>query len=149
MSSHLYSLMEGWVQMVKVIYGKKGTGKTRALVTAANDLVDNGAGHVVFIDSTNKLMHDLKRQIRFINASEFPVKNEPAFFGFVCGIISGNYDVHAIFMDELTHIVRQQAQNLQEFFNSLKDISDRFGVDFYISMNGEPETMPEYLREFI
>ncbi len=135
--------------MIKVLYGKKGTGKTRELVATANGLIDNSKGDIVFIDSTNKLMHDLKRPIRFVNISEFTVNDVSALTGFICGIISANYDVQAIFIDELTYIVKQQARMLEKFFNSLKDISQRFGVDFYVSVNGDPEAIPDYLREFI
>lgn len=137
------------MHMVKVIYGKKGMGKTKILVEEANKLAEKGHGDVVFIDDSNELMYDLKHEIRFINVSDFPVSNTSSFLGFICGIIAEDYDIDGIFIDGLTYILKQKLDDLQEMFASLRKIAEKFNIRFVISVNGEPEIMPEYLKEYI
>ena len=40
--------------MIKVIYGAKGTGKTKLLIDAANAAVESAKGHLIFITDTNR-----------------------------------------------------------------------------------------------
>ncbi len=136
--------------MIKIFYGNKGMGKTKMLVDTANSLVVKGTGDIVFIDDSNQLMYDLKHDIRFINVSEFPIKlNSSGLLGLLCGIVSENYDINGILIDGLTYILGQEAGLLKEFFDDLDKISKKFNIDFYISINGGLESVPEFLTEYI
>ena len=135
--------------MVKVIFGNKGMGKTKILIDTANSFASESQGDVVFIDDSNKLMYELKQNIRFINVSEFPVKNAEGFLGFICGIISEDYDIDGIFIDGLTYILKQDAQELLEFFENIKKISSKYEIKFFFSINGDTCAIPEYMKEFI
>jgi len=134
--------------MIKVIYGEKGMGKTKLLVDTANKLAVSSSGDIVFIDDSNQLIYDLKREIRFINASEFPVTGPSEFLGFICGIISQDYDIEGIFIDGLTYILKYKVELLEKFFGELRQVSDKYSIDFYISINGSPDNMPEYIKEY-
>ncbi len=135
--------------MINVIYGKKGMGKTKILVENANNFAEQSSGDVVFIDDSNQLMYDLKRKIRFINVADFPVEGSTAFLGFLCGMISQDYDIDGVFIDGLTYIVKERTENLKEFFTGLKKLASKYNVTFNISINGDNEEMPEFLKEFI
>ncbi|MCR4435899.1 MAG: hypothetical protein QHH06_09040 [Clostridiales bacterium] len=135
--------------MIKIIYGKKGMGKTKILVDEANKHGAGGSGNVVFIDYHNQLMYDLKHEVRFINVSEFPVRNAEAFLGFICGIISANYDVNGIFIDGLTYILKQDIESLQPFFMKLEEVSKKFNMEFHISINGDPDLCPDYIKGYL
>lgn len=54
---------------------------------------------MIFIDDDNRAMYDLHHDIRFINLSEFPVSSACEFIGFICGLISNNYDIEKIYID--------------------------------------------------
>jgi thymidine kinase len=135
--------------MVKVLYGKKGSGKTKSLIDSANSLASECKGYVVFIDYSNKLMYDLKHEVRFINVSEFPVMLPDAFLGFVCGIVSANYDVDGIFIDGLTYIVKEDINQLKEFLDVVNRLSGQYNVKFYISINGDIATVPDFIKEYL
>lgn len=135
--------------MIRVIYGEKGMGKTRILVDAANKLASSSSGNVVFIDYKNQLMHELRREIRFINTSEYPIAKPREFLGFICGIIAQDYDIECIFIDGLTYILNMKADLLEQFFNDLEEISSKFSVDFHISVNGSVDKMPAYIEKYI
>ena len=39
---------------MKIIYGSKGTGKTKIVIDEANALVEKAKGHIVFITDTKR-----------------------------------------------------------------------------------------------
>ena len=59
--------------MVEIIAGEKGTGKTKTLITKANDAALLTSGSIVFLDKNNKHMYELSNQIRLIVVPEFNV----------------------------------------------------------------------------
>lgn len=137
------------MHMVNVIYGVKGTGKTKTLIENANNMVAESKGDIVFIDDCNELMYDLKHNIRFINVSEFPVKGNSAFLGFICGVIAEDYDIEGIFIDGLTYITNQNVEFMENFFREVNEISLKYNIKFFISINGDIASVPEYLKEYI
>ena len=76
--------------MVRVIYGKKGSGKTKKIIDLANEAVKASTGELVFIDDDNRYMYDLRHEVRFVNATEYNVTSPETFMGFLCGILAGN-----------------------------------------------------------
>ena len=141
--------MEEHYSMIKVFYGKKGSGKTKNMLENANKLVVEAKGDVVYIDDSDELLMKLARKIRFINIKEYPVQGPAAFLGFICGVASQNYDIETIFIDGLTYIVGEQANELEAFFAGLEKITEANKVDLFISINGDESNIPEFLRKFV
>jgi hypothetical protein len=134
--------------MIKVIYGEKGMGKTKILIDTANKIVQEAKGDVVFIDDSTQLMYDLKHKVRFVNVSDFPQMGSEGFFGFLCGILSQNYDIEGIFIDGLNYITKKKAADLELFFKNLQVIMEKVNIDFYITINGVNEELPEFLKQY-
>ncbi len=135
--------------MVKVFYGKKGMGKTKQMLEHANRIANESHGNVVYIDDSNELLMKLAHEIRFINILDYPVEGAAAFLGFICGVASQNYDIETIFIDGLTYIVHQDAASLKMFFDGADQISSEHNVDFYMSINGDEATMPDFLKKYL
>ncbi len=134
--------------MIKVLYGPKGTGKTKALISSANSMVKEVKGAVVFIDDSTKLIYDLKHEVRFVNMSEFPKLNNDGFFGFLCGILSQNYDIEGIFIDRLNFITNEKMQGFEAFFEKLGQLATKHNTEFFITFNGQADEMPAFLDKY-
>jgi energy-coupling factor transporter ATP-binding protein EcfA2 len=134
--------------MIKVFYGPKGTGKTKLLTSAANKMAKEAKGAVVFIDDSTKLIHDLVRAVRFVNISDFPKLNSVGFFGFICGILSQNYDIEGIFIDRLNLVFKDGVQEYEGFFEKLSLLAGKCSTEFFISLNGATEEMPAFLKKY-
>lgn len=145
----LPSVKEGRLSMIKVIYGEKGMGKTKVLVDTANKLSAEGSGDIVFIDDSTQLIYDLKHEIRFVNTTDFPDMDPSGFFGFVCGILSQDYDIEGIFIDGLNYIVKKKADELGDFFEKLSILEKKTSIGFYITINGKNDDVPGFLAEFL
>lgn len=134
--------------MVSLIAGKKGSGKTKDIVNKANDALNSSKGSMIFIDDDNRAMYDLHHDIRFINLSEFPITSACEFLGFICGLISNNYDIEKIYIDGIMNTVKASSDELSEWFAKIEDISTAFSIDFLITLNYETE-IPENLKRFL
>lgn len=134
--------------MVKLIAGLKGTGKSKQVVKTANEHVLNAKGNIIYIDDDNRPMHELDHKIRFIDVSELPICIATEFFGFVSGIIASNYDIEHIYIDGVFNKVEITEANLAILFGRFEELSNKYGIDFTITLNVE-ETTPESLKKYL
>jgi thymidine kinase len=134
--------------MIRVLYGPKGTGKTKSLISSANNRAKESKGVVVFIDDSTNLMYDLKHEIRFVNVSEYPRLNNDGFFGFLCGILSQNYDIEGIYIDRLNFITNEKIQDFEAFFEKLGKLAQMHDTEFFITFNGPEDEMPDFMKKY-
>ena len=135
--------------MIRIIYGKKGSGKTKKIIDAANEAVKVSTGELVFIDDDNRYMYDLRHEIRFVNATEYDVSSPETLMGFICGILAGNYDMKQLFIDGFLRLVKSDMADLEAFFVKLEEITHRHGVDVVISASAKDDEVPEFLKKYI
>ena len=128
--------------MIRVIMGKKGSGKTKQMIDIANQSVENSRGSIIFINKDQRLMYDLKYRIRVICMEDFEhVTNSDEYIGFLYGIISSDHDIETIFVDSILKHADFKMSDLPEFIDRLKDISKNYGMDFVVSVSAEKEEM--------
>ena len=137
--------------MIQIIFGKRGSGKTKRIIDLANESIKEQKGDVLFIDDDNRYMFDLRHEVRFINASEYSVFGPERFIGFLNGIMAGNFDVSLVFIDALLHLVKVDKPDiytLTPFFEELDNLSTRCNVDFVISLSEDASLVPDPIRKF-
>ena len=109
--------------MIKVIYGEKGTGKTKMMIDAANAAVEEAKGHLIFLTDNKRCMYDLEREVRFIDVSDYDIAGESALCGFVKGVIAGNHDNEYVFIDGVVRIAGKPVGELATFFYMLDKVA--------------------------
>lgn len=135
--------------MIKIIYGKKGSGKTKRIIDMANAAVQEHDGSIVFIDDDNSYMFDLKYQIRFINATEYHISNPDMFLGFLGGILASNYDMSLLFVDGFLRILNTPLTQLESFFTRLGEYIEGHKIDVVLSVSGSAEDLPDFLKDYV
>lgn len=90
--------------MIKLIIGKKGSGKTKLLIDKVNAAAQTSTGIVVCIEQGMKLTFELDHKVRLIDAEEYKIKGYDVFYGFVNGILADNYDIKEIYVDGILKI---------------------------------------------
>ena len=124
--------------MVNLICGPNGSGKTQKLIDHANAELQNTNGLIVFIDKYDKHRLSIDKQIRFINAKEFALDNENKFFGFLCGILAGNYDINRIYIDNVKTIANiQDTEGINSILTKIRKLSAMHEVEFYLTLGSE------------
>ncbi|MBR1707670.1 MAG: hypothetical protein IJ719_02425 [Clostridia bacterium] len=134
--------------MIKIIFGKKGSGKTKRILDMANESIINAKGHVMFVDNNKDYTLSLKPQIRFIDASEYSVKGAEPFYGFIAGILAGNYDIDVIYIDSFLKMIQADEQGLIDFFAKLEKLTAHAGNDIVISFSEDAANVPECIRQY-
>lgn len=135
--------------MVQVIFGEKGAGKTKRIISIANECIKEADGSIVFIDHDSKYMYDLKRDIRFVNASDYRIDGPKMFFGFICGIAAQDFDLENLFIDGFRKIVHHELATLEGLFADLVEFSERRGIRIIVSINCRPDEAPDFLRALV
>ena len=135
--------------MVELLIGKKGTGKTKALIENVNNALSVAKGNVVFISNdTSSNMYDIKSKVRMADTSEFDIDTYSEFLGFICGIISRDFDITNIYIDGIFKIVASDdLDGFEEFLNKLQEIGKKFNISFVISVSIDAETAPDYIKK--
>lgn len=134
--------------MIQVIYGRKGSGKTKRLLDMANRSVDEQHGDVVFVDDDNRYMYDLRHEVRFVNAQEFQLRSADMFYGFLCGMLAQNFDMKVVFIDAFLKLIKTDIKEIGWFFERLDAYSNNHGVDFVLCISEDAENLPEFVRPY-
>ena len=135
--------------MINVIYGAKGSGKTKQIVADANTFAQSAKGVVVYFDRSNHRMHDLHRNIRLVDASHYGLKSQRDILSFVKGMLATNFDIEMIYIDGLSRLLDCNVADLEELYNGLDAISAEHSVDFTITASGALEDLPEFIKKHI
>lgn len=135
--------------MIKVIYGSKGTGKTKMLIDAANAAVANAKGHLIFITDTKRYMYDLERDVRFIDVSDYDVAGEAALCGFVKGVVAGNNDNEYVYVDGAVRIAGKPVSELAGFFYMLEKVSENNNLTITVTVSADKEELPDFVTKYI
>lgn len=133
--------------MVKFILGAKGTGKTKWLIDNANKDMKEGNGNIIFIDVDDNHIFSLNYNVRLINAMEFNILNIESFYGFLCGVISMDYDIEKIYVDGIYKIMTLTISDLEKLKDMLAKINEKYNTEFFINVNYVLEDIPEHLKE--
>lgn len=135
------------LEMIKLIYGAKGSGKTGRIVELANQTAQNCDGEVVFLTDTEKYMHRLNYSVRLINVCEYDICTVLGLSGFIRGIIAGNHDVSVIFIDGVHRMTNTSVADLGELFDSLEKYADKHNVTIVCTVS--TDVLPDFLTKYV
>ena len=135
--------------MIKVIYGSKGTGKTKQIIDAANAAVANAKGHLVFITDNKRCMYDLEREVRFIDLKDFDVAGEAALCGFIKGVFAGNHDNEYVYIDGVMRIAGKKVDELAGFFYMLDKVAEQNGLTITVTVSAAREDLPDFIAKYL
>lgn len=135
--------------MIKIIYGAKGSGKTKRILDSAEVALRTTKGDVVFLAATSRYRMEIKPQIRFIDTVSEGIGTKDALIGFLKGLLCGNYDIEYIFIDGFYKMmgVDLSDPSVAEFFLALEHLSDN--VNFVLTVSCDKEEMPAFIAKYV
>ena len=134
--------------MIQVIAGKKGSGKTKRLIDLTNSTAREAVHDVIFLDDDNRYMFDVDHKVRFINAEDYHIHNADMFIGFLCGMLSSNFDIGTVFIDAFLKLCRTELADTEGVVNTLAELGTKHKVDFVLSLSADPEELPEFMKKY-
>ena len=108
--------------MIQLIVGHKGSGKTKAMVEMANKAVKESKGYVAGYD---------------------------AVYGFITGLLAGNYDITHIYIDPVFKMCGRDFEAFTQMVNKLDSLRATQDVQIVFTLSCEPEDLPYHLRDMM
>lgn len=135
--------------MIKIIYGPKGTGKTKQLIDTANRNAQDAKGLSVFITDNKRCMYDLVRSVRFIDVKDYQVAGEEALCGFVKGVAACNSDHEYIYIDGVSRITGKKIDDLGGIFYMLDKVASENDITITITCSCEEKELPDFVKKYV
>lgn len=125
--------------MIKLIIGRKGSGKTKKLVDMVNQAANESLGNVVCVEKGDTLTYSVTHKARLIDAEAYGITGYGEYFGLLSGIKAGNHDVTHIFGDATLRIGERDYDLLAAFLERLSAVHE---VDFIFTISADKEELP-------
>ena len=125
--------------MVTLIIGKKGSGKTKKLISLANEAVSASNGNVVVVEKGAKLTYDVTHKARLIDTDQY------AITGFLSGICAGNYDVTDVLVDSTLKICGDDFDKLADFITKVNVLAAKSETKFTFLISADESELPKSL----
>ena len=120
--------------MINLIPGKKGTGKT-------------ATGNVVCIERGMKLTYDIPHKVRLVDAEEYGINSFDAFYGFVAGMLAGNYDIQQVYVDGILKIGGRDYEALGDMIEKLAMLAK--DIKIVLTVSADVDELPAKVKAFI
>ncbi|MBD5131376.1 MAG: hypothetical protein HDT28_02100 [Clostridiales bacterium] len=128
--------------MISVIYGVKGSGKTKRITDAANAVVEKASGQIIFITDNNSSL-GIAPNVKFINVAEYGVRNTYELSGFLKGMAATNFDIQYVFIDGLSRLLAVEPEALKPIFDTMEKLTD---TDFMVTVSSDK--LPNYMNKY-
>ena len=134
--------------MIKLITGKRGTGKTKILVDLIKEAAKSTRGNVVCIEKAMQLTYDIPYSVRLVDVDSYTIDSYDKLYGFISGMIAGNYDISEIFVDGILKVGGRDYEALGRFLEMIEKITAEIEIVFTVSEELEnlPESVTKYLK---
>ena len=133
--------------MIKLIIGKKGSGKTKKLVDMVNAAASTSLGNVVCVEKGDTLTFSLTHKVRLIDADACGISGYNEYFGMLTGIKAGNNDVTHIFGDATLRIGSRNYDELAALLDDADAIAKEINV--VITVSEDVDNLPECVTKYI
>lgn len=135
--------------MIKLIIGKKGSGKTKTLIELVNNALDTSNGSVICIEKGDKLKYDVKYQARLVDTDEYLINDGQSLYGFIAGMLASNHDITDIFIDSAYKICQNSVENLDCFLTQLDKLISTHLINCIMTASVAPEDASETIKKYI
>lgn len=134
---------------MQLIVGLKGTGKTKALIEKVNGASKESKGVVICIEYNRNLTFDIQYHARLVDAMEYGINDADKLYGFVCGMLAGNYDITDLFIDSALKICGDDIESFENFVEKTAAITEKHNIKCLITASVEEKNLSDKTRKYI
>jgi len=139
--------------MIHVIMGLKGSGKTKKLIDAVHQTVENAAGDVVCIEYGKTLTYDLSYRVRLVDAKEYGITTPDLLKGFLSGLHAGNFDITHVYVDNLYKTISKPVDAPSTYVDEFLAWAERFAevnsMNLTFCVSDDPANASEAMKKYL
>ena len=132
--------------MIQLIVGGKGSGKTKKMIDMINASAKTTPGNIVCIEKSMKLTYDIDHAARLIDVDEYQISGYDMLYGFVAGVLAGNYDITELFLDGLLKIVDHDMDAAAVLLARLDAITK--DVEVIVTVSSAEDALPDSIKKY-
>ncbi len=134
--------------MIKLIVGNKGSGKTKTLINLANEAVKSTDGSVIVVEQGLKLTYDINHQARLVDVERYSIAGFESYYGFISGLLAGNYDITDIFCDQALSIGGRDFEQFAVMIDKLATLTENSDITLTMLVSCDISELPERIQKF-
>ncbi len=132
--------------MLKLIYGPKGSGKTKQIIDQANSAAKNAKGNVLFVTKSKTYSVNIDFSVKCVYTDDYNINSAESLRGFINGLAAANYDTQYVFIDGIARITKSDLGELESVFESAARLTD---ITFVFTVSSTVEDMPDFLKKYM
>lgn len=133
--------------MIKLVVGGKGSGKTKKLIEMINDSAATTPGNIVCIEKSMKLTYDVSHAVRLIDVDEYKISGYEMLYGFITGVLAGNYDIVEVYLDGVLKIGNHDLEGLGALLDRLEAIAGD-NIKIVVTVSADEDKLPEGVKKY-
>lgn len=134
--------------MIKLIVGSKGSGKTKSMIEMINSSAKTTPGNIVCVEKSMKLTYDIDHAARLIDVDEYKISGYEMLFGFVAGILAGNYDIVEVYIDGVLKIGNYDMEGLGAFLDKLNAQAGET-IKMIVTVSANEEDLTDAVKKYL
>ena len=135
--------------MIKLIVGTKGTGKTKTMIDHINTVTKSTTGNVVVLEKSMQLTFDIDHAARLVDLDGYGISGYEMLYGFVAGVLAGNYDITELFIDGILKTCNHDLAGLGAFLDKVEGLAATAGTNVTITISAAAEDLPEDVKKYL
>ena len=134
--------------MIKLIVGTKGSGKTKTMIDLINEATKTATGNVVVIEKSMQLTTSINHAARLVDLDEYKINGAEMLYGFVAGVLAGNYDITEMFIDGILKVCGHDLEAAGRVLNAINAIAGD-SVNVTVTVSADVNSLPESIKKFL
>ena len=134
--------------MIKLIVGTKGSGKTKAMIDMINNSVKTTNGNIIVVEKGMKLTFDIDHAARLIDLDEYKVNGGEMLYGFIAGLMAGNYDIKEIYIDGILKVLNHDLTKLGVVLDEIAAITGDT-AKAVITVSADEAALPHDVKKYL
>ena len=134
--------------MIKLIVGTKGSGKTKTMIDLINEATKTATGNVVVIEKSMQLTTSINHAARLVDVDEYKINGAEMLYGFVAGVLAGNYDITEMFIEGILKVCGHDLEAAGRVLNAINAIAGD-SVNVTVTVSADVNSLPESIKKFL
>ena len=133
--------------MLNLIVGPNASGTTKTMIDMIATAVKTTSGNIVVIEKCMKLTTEINHSARLVDVDEYGIVGADMLYGFVAGMLAGNYDITELFLDGILRITDHNMAAAAKVLNAIDKITSN--IEVVVTVSADAADLPEDLKKFV
>lgn len=134
--------------MLKLIVGTKGSGKTKTMIDMIDKAVKTTSGNIVVIEKCMKLTTEINHSARLVDVDEYGIVGADMLYGFVAGMLAGNYDITELYVDGILKVGGRDYEALGKTLAAVDALAGE-NVKVIVTVSADEAELPDSVKKYL